>query len=247
MFTTIFGFQRVIWLLNAFSTIETIQKTSNKIDTNFLNNLNIKSWDDLYKFVSENKNLPINAIIYDILNEIKEDIPYLTKLSNEYYRIFTHNNLKRELYSRIEEEKDIEPYMDNFNSHKTTFNNLINAFLKKFQNYKLIYVIKKKSDGYLVKDLTNIINSVYYFHLDSELSSKSLYLIDVNNNVLKMEPLACYIYCKYHNKKEFFVFSNLQYDEYTGKKRSHYIGETFTCSPLVPPSEHDFFKELINE
>ena len=242
MFTTIFGIQRVLWLLNAFSVIEVIQKTSRKIDNNLFDTLNIKSWDDLYKFVSENKNLPINAIIYSILNEVRENIPELSKLSDEYYRIYTHNNLKRELYSKIEEEKDIEPYKDNFYSYKVTFTNLINAFLKKFDNYKLIFIIKKKNDSYLVKDLMSIKHSVYYFHFSTELTSNSIYLIDESNNALKLEPLACYIFCKYHQEKELFVFSNLQYDEYTSKKRAHYIGNTFTCSPLVPPSKHDFLR-----
>jgi len=106
----------------------------------------------------------------------------------------------------------------------------------------LIFVIKKKNDSYLVRDLMSIKHSVYYFNFSTELTSNSIYLIDESNNALKLEPLACYIFCKYHQEKELFVFSNLQYDEYTSKKRAHYVGNTFTCSPLVPPSKHDFLR-----
>jgi hypothetical protein len=118
--------------------------------------------------------------------------------------------------------------------------------VKKFDDYRIIYVTNKSDGKYLIRDISRKLTEPEYFKTDSDLKLRSVYLLNKKTNeFLLMEPYMYYIQCKYHNKKELFVFSNTQYDEYSGKDRSHYVGEYFMCSPLVPPAERINLKKEI--
>ncbi len=105
-----------------------------------------------------------------------------------------------------------------------------------FTGYRIIYITKKSDDGYLIRDISNKRSKPEYFKAEAELKIHGVYLHELSTNeFILMNPFVCFIQCKYHRRKELFVFSNKQFDEYTGKERAHYVGGSFMCSPLVPP------------
>jgi hypothetical protein len=233
--SVLFSFQRVFWLLNALSrTADKNSAASGEVSADD-EPIPFSNLDDLDGSNSDTDNTT-KKIIHYILEKnspIKND---LKNISEDYYRLFTYNNLKREIYARIEEDRDIQPYLDKFEKQRILFFNFISTFKNKLNDLQFIYITKKKDGKYLMLDITNKRKKPEYLVHDKELKVHGVYLHNkISNEFLLMEPYLYFIQCKYHREKELFVFSNKQFDEYNGKERSHYNGEYFMCSPVVPP------------
>jgi hypothetical protein len=225
--TLIFGFQRILWLYSAFKQA-TVFQTENDSSTSNISNKKL----DVEK-VDQNQ-------ISNMLTEIfKERGNSFNEITNEYYELFTSNNLKREIFKRIDVEKDVAPSKDKFKQVFPLFVELMRFVGKEFSDYQFIYIMKKSDENkYLtVKFSTNSLEVEYLF-TEQELPPFRVYLNKKGTHeFITMSPFIYYRQCKYHLEKELFVFSNIQYDDLTGKKRLHYVGEYFMCSPITPPKE----------
>jgi hypothetical protein len=233
--TSLFSFQRVFWILCALSCAVKKEKNNKSeiIDNSELQSF--KAWDNL-KNCNSNRKTEINEIISRILEKNSVSFKELQTVSFDYYNLFTHNSLKREIYIRLEADKDIDPGKDKFGKLLFLFRDFFTGFEKEFHDYKFIYVTKKSNNKYLILDISEKHHKAAYLQTNIELKHHAVYLHKINSDeFILLEPYLYFIQCKYHLKKELFVFSNKQFDEYTGKERSHYVGEYFMCSPTDPP------------
>ena len=209
----IFGFQRILWLYSAFKQ----------------NVINEKP---------EVKNIEETGI-NDMLPQIfKEGIHSHYNITKEYYSLFTSNNLKREVFRRIDAETDIAPNKDKFKEIFPFFVELMKFVSKELYDYQFIYTIKKTENKYLIIKFSTHTPKPEYLFLDQELPMRTVFLNKKGTyEFINMSPFIYYKQCKYHKEKEFFLFSNIQYDDFNGKKRLNYVGEQFMCSPTSPPQE----------
>ena len=234
--TSLFSLQRVFWFLCALTGATKQEKEKETGNNSIMELKNFSSWDDLMKSNSDGKS-EINHILSRIFEKNHAAMLELDTASSDYYNLYTHNNLKREIYMRLEEEKDIDPIRDKFRNLRILFDDFFTGFKSELYNYQFIYVTKKSGDKYLIRDISSKHYKAVYFRTDIELKPHGVYLHKINSDeFLLLEPYVYFIQCKYHQKKELFIFSNKQFDEYTGKERSHYVGEYFMCSPVVPPN-----------
>ena len=231
--TTLFGFQRFFWLLSAIADSAASKFSGSTPEFRVITN-----WNSLSAFSKENAGESVNKTVSFIIEKLGKIMSELNKVTDEYYKLFTHNNLKREIYVRLEEERDIDPGKDRFGVHRELFHDMIKGLDNEFGGYRLIYISKKDTGKYLVRDLSDKRSAPEYLVTEESLIPGSVYMYKKGTaEFISMEPKMFYIQCKYHDKKELFVFSNIQFDEYSGQERAHYVGEYFMCSPLVRPGE----------
>ena len=220
----VFGFQRILWLYSAFKQATTFQVESDSC--------------------TNNKELQIAKVeqeqIRNMLTEIfKERADSFNEITDEYYSLFTSNNLRREIFRRIDAEKDVSPNKDKFKQVFPLFVELMKFVSKEFSDYQFIYIMKKSDENkYLTVKFSTNSPEVEYLFTEQELPPFRVYLNKKGTHeFITMSPFIYYRQCKYHLEKELFVFSNIQYNDLTGKKRLHYVGEHFMCSPTTPPKE----------
>jgi hypothetical protein len=224
----VFSFQRILSLYSACSKMAAFY-TKNSSSTD---NPNTGSGRPEPKNIEE-------ADIKGMLPEkLKDDTDNCIAISNEYFTLFAPNNLKREIFRRIDDEKDIPPNQDKFNKVIPLFIQLMKFAGKELTDYQFIYTIKKTKNKYLIIRFATGIPKPEYIFLEQELSLRTVYLNKKGTyDFINMHPFIFYRQCKYHLEKELFIFSNTQYRNLTGEKRLHHIGEQFMCSPTSPLKE----------
>jgi hypothetical protein len=184
-----------------------------------------------------------NSIVKISQEIVHENLSDYYKIIKEYYEFFAVENLRKELYRRIDKGKDIVANRDKFNKVFPLFIQLMKFVSKELNDYELIYTIKKTENEYTKNEYLIIRFPIFsprpeYLYSEKELALRTVYLNNkTTSEFIDMTPLIYYKQCKYHIEKEFFIFSDIYYDNVTGKKISHYIGEHFMCSPTSPPTE----------